>query len=109
MLMGQQVGERLVVRGDVCVLLRQDPHLRAELLLLRLPGGRVLLQVGGLFLVLRGEVGHQLREIVERADREVEHLIARFHPILWPYATACCSRRSRVWYAFKVRRPSRSR
>ena len=39
----------------MCVLLRQDPHLRAELLLLRLPGGRVLLQVGGLLLVLRAK------------------------------------------------------
>ena len=58
--------------------------------------------------VQKGTVLH-VRELVERADREVEHLIARFHPILWPYATACCSRRSRVWYAFKVRRPSRSR
>ena len=56
----------------------------------------------------KGTVLH-VRELVERADREVEHLIARFHPILWPYATACCSRRSRVWYAFKVLRPSRSR
>ena len=59
-------------------------------------------------MLQKGTVLH-VRELVERADREVEHLIARFHPILWPYATACCSRRSRVWYAFKVRRPSRSR
>ena len=48
----QQGGERLVVLGDVCVLLRQDPHLRAELLLLRLPGGRLFLQGRGLLLAL---------------------------------------------------------
>ena len=53
----QHFRERLVVRGDVCVLLRQDPHLRAELLLLRLPGGRLLLQGRGVLLVLRRVVG----------------------------------------------------
>ena len=59
--------------------------------------------------LLRKPTVLHVREVVERADGEVEHLIARFHPILGSYATACCSRRSRVWYAFKVRRPSRSR
>ena len=52
----QQLGERLVVRGDVCVLLRQELHLLGLLLQLRLQGGGVL-------LVLPREVGHQLREI----------------------------------------------
>ena len=70
----QQAGERLVVLGDVCVLLRQDPHLRAELLLLRLPGGRLLLQGRGVLLVLRRVVGHQLREIVDPRAQDVQLL-----------------------------------
>ena len=45
-------------------------------------------------ILQKGTVLH-VRELVERADREVEHLIARFHPILWPYATACCLARRR--------------
>ena len=49
----------------MCVLRRQDPHLHVELLQLRL-------QVGGLFLVLRREVRHLLREIV---DPRAQHVL----------------------------------
>ena len=49
------------------MLLRQDPHLRVELLQLRL-------QVGGLFLVLLREGGHQLRELVNPRAQDVQFL-----------------------------------
>ena len=57
-------GERLVVRGDVCVLLRQELHLLGLLLQLRLQGGGVLPR----------EVGHQLREIGDPRAQHVQFL-----------------------------------